>query len=708
MAGPTELRPTLQMIAQSLVQLAESPEETAAVIWVYSETAPTFNLSLRVAAGEPTETAMNDLPRPNGMGWRAMSRRQRVLSYQERNLPLHPAQQQLGAKIAACYPLIVGSEIVGLLYIYRYHQTLFTETEFALFEHVAYLTALAIYHGQHVVIKSPDLTHRVAELEKLQLVSQRINSRSTLRETLQEILSISLEMVTAQYGSFELHDKKRHVLKLAAIAGYQHANTAQFDLPINEQSVVGQAAMRRQTLRIDDLNTAAWQNIYRPLPVDRPMRSELAVPLIGVAGGLEGIINLESPQPHAFTANHQRLLEMVARQAVIALQEIRLLDALQEIFKVLLTAQPLDLFQLILDCACDLINVPAGSVWLLEGETLVVQLSTAGYQTGDTLPLAGSLTEQAIRVQHPMSVDNLRLDPRFAHRQAILGRGWVSLIVVPLLLPHEALGSFSFFSSELRDFSNWDKRVLTCLANHAAVAIQYAKQLSQLRQAQERQAMAETFAAIGDVAANLLHQLNNKVGAIPAQIQAIAAKAPPTDPYLTKKLQEIEQSSRQALAIVRDSLAHLRPTERQAVDIATCLSQALQRATPPKSVTLSQHGLAELPRVMANEQQLEMVFYNLIDNALKAMPKRRAHLTLSGQATAHEVIITVTDNGRGIAPELQAQLFDFRPTPAQAQAGRLGFGLWWVKTFVERFGGRVYFASNVGQGSAFTVCLPSA
>jgi GAF domain-containing protein len=60
------------------------------------------------------------------------------------------------------------------------------------------------------------------------------------------------------------------------------------------------------------------------------MRAELAVPLIGAGGRLEGVLNLESPHAAAFSEADSHLLQGLATQAVIAIQEVRLLDALRD------------------------------------------------------------------------------------------------------------------------------------------------------------------------------------------------------------------------------------------------------------------------------------------------------------------------------------------------------------------------------------------
>jgi GAF domain-containing protein len=170
------------------------------------------------------------------------------------------------------------------------------------------------------------------------------------------------------------------------------------------------------------------------------------------------------------------------------------------------------LLRLIIDRAADLINVHVASIWTIaDSNTLVLRQSTAGHRRNSWLPLNQSLTGLAIRVRQPIAIDDVRVDPIFHHKDLAVEHGWVSAIVVPLIIPDEsgrALGSFSLYATELRDFSDWDRKLLICLANHAAVAIQGPEQLAQLKQAQERQAIAETFAAVGDVAANSLHQVN--------------------------------------------------------------------------------------------------------------------------------------------------------------------------------------------------------
>lgn len=722
-----DLPVTLKRIVEGAVEAVAAGTEAAepapgasAVIWIYDEARQEFEPESRVSAGEPAGASTADFPRPDGLGRQAIRHRRRLLSYESGRpggTEIHPAKQAAGARSLVCYPLLVGEETVGVLYVYRCDERRFSDVELLTLENFVNLAAIAIHYGRQVGGLSRTLGRKVNELEKLERASRLISSRTNLDETLQEILSIGLDLTAAQYGSFELYDKKEQLLTIRALAGRKKASfSGGPPLPVDEHSVVGWVAKHHRSLLIPDLGDPRWQSIYHPLPVDQEMRSELAVPLIGTGGGLEGVLNIESPLPNAFSEEDRQLLEALATQAVIALQEIRLLDTILEIGEVLLTAEGHDLFRLVVDRACELINVPVGAIWTVDkGDSLVLRQSTEGLRRGQELSVAHSLTGQAIRQRRAIAVDDVRTHPDFEYRALALEQGWVSAIIVPLLMPNadrRPLGSFSLYANRLRDFSDWDKKLLTLLANHAAVAIHDAEQLAQLKQARERQAIAETFAAVGDATANLLHQLNNKIGSIPARVQGIEDKceaAVTTWPYLADNLAEIEQSARQAMAIVRDSMAHLRPVKRQPVEVARCLNRAVARAGLPASVRVHRSGLKELPRVIAGERQLEMVFFNLIDNAVTAM-QGEGDIYFSGTWQDDEVIITVADTGPGIPPEIQPHLFEFSPqgtSPGQRPSSRLGFGLWWVKTLIDRFEGRLVLNSQPGEGASFQLYLPA-
>jgi GAF domain-containing protein len=113
--------------------------------------------------------------------------------------------------------------------------------------------------------------------------------------------------------------------------------------------------------------------VYYPLDADVEMRSELAVPLISASGRLEGVINLESPQVNAFSEDDRLLLQSLATQALVAIQEVRLLDALQEAAQLLLDRPLPDVLNRLVELGCELLNASAGHAWLREGDQLILE-----------------------------------------------------------------------------------------------------------------------------------------------------------------------------------------------------------------------------------------------------------------------------------------------------------------------------------------------
>jgi signal transduction histidine kinase len=277
--------------------------------------------------------------------------------------------------------------------------------------------------------------------------------------------------------------------------------------------------------------------------------------------------------------------------------------------------------------------------------------------------------------------------------------------------------------------SEWDRKILGILAHYAALTLANDTRQQALAEAQEARGVAETFAVMGDIAANLLHHLNNKVGAIPVRIEGIQDKCAPAlaaNPYLAANLAEIERAALDAMAAVRERLSLLRPIERAPVSIADCVAEVLAAARQPAELTVATSGLDRLPPVMASRQGLALVIVNLLDNAAEAMGGR-GRISISGLAHPQDVELAVSDDGPGIAPELQGRIFEFdfssrRPNrvsgvedPGGAGSDRegaartkLGFGLWWVKTLMTRVGGAITVESDGQRGATFRLRLPRA
>jgi signal transduction histidine kinase len=163
------------------------------------------------------------------------------------------------------------------------------------------------------------------------------------------------------------------------------------------------------------------------------------------------------------------------------------------------------------------------------------------------------------------------------------------------------------------------------------------------------------------------------------------------------------------------------------VDVAEVISSVVKseaRFAEKRSHELSVEPVGELPRVCADPKALRRVLSNIIGNAIKYTPDG-GRIILSARAESDQVLVSVTDNGRGIPPEDMPVLFDKfhrgRPAPhseamqsattdaeflEDADVSGVGLGLYLGRNVMEQMGGKISVESEVGRGSTFTLHLP--
>lgn len=704
----------LRLILESAV---EAIPGSSAVIFTYDERKGGFDPHSRVAAEGVSTPAVNATPRPDGFGALAVRERRRVLSDEAPGLSIHPEKAAVGAKVMIASPLIVAQEVLGVFYLSLPEERPLTGLEQLSLDNFVHHAAMALYVSQQMNTSQERDTRKGKELRRLRRAGMLISSRTNLQDTLESILRMALEVMDAHYGIFRLVDKTGQVLVTRAFVGEGLDHPLIETLPIRRTSVMGTVALDREPLVISDLREPPYCHIYYPLDSATEMRSELAVPLIGASGRLEGVLNLESPQVNAFSTQDRYILQILATQAVIAIQEARLLDALQDLSTLLLTRTRQEVLDQIVKWACELLNVQVGLIWLIQDQHLVLQAATDDHLHGERMDIHTSLTGQVITNGQPATSYDVSQDPRFGQKSFARRYELGSALIVPILANDNptSLGALSIYTRrpDLRHFdeAEWEKKVLALFGHYAALAVQNAARQDELRAVQEKRAIAETFAAVGDIASNLLHRLNNKVGTIPVRIEGIQDKCAELlaeNSYLAGNLIEIERSAAEAMEIVRENLFHLRPILLAPVSILTGVREAIQAVEPNAHIHIEFRGLEPLPWIQADQKRLTLLFTNLLENAISAM-NGQGRICLSGAVEEKWVIITVSDTGPGIAPDLHEQIFEFTfsyRASTRDHPGKLGFGLWWVKTLMTRFGGTVSVESDGQSGTAFILKFP--
>lgn len=700
----------LRMVVEGATQVIEG---ASALIYTYDNAARVFSAGSRVSAGVLAAGVPGEQPRPDGMGWRAIQQRRMILSYDEPNLVIDPNKVRAGARAVACFPLVVAEESLGVLYIYVSEERQFSSMERLMLENFVNQAAMALYQIQHSAEVNRNLVRKEEELERLRRAGLIISSRLRLEDTLEGILEMALEVTSAQYGIFRLVDPTGTRLVTQAVAGEGLGHPYVQALSLDSPSISTWVVHNRQPALISDLSAEPWSNIYYPLDAKLKMQSELAVPLISASGRILGVLNLESPYKNAFSDDDRILLQSFATQAVIAIQEVRLLDALQEIPNLLLNRNQDEVLARLCALACELLNAPSSAILINEGNALVLKSSHHAGEPGAQVGPLDEAVRSALRGIEVAFIDRTRVSADFiALRKAY--SPWSHAWLAPFALEAEksALGLFCVFVAidpASQGSGEWEKKVVGMLSHFGGMAVLYDRHQQALRKAQEQHAVAEMFAAVGDLATNLLHQLNNKVGTIPVRVQGIQDKSGDVlaqDRYLANNLVEIERSATEAMVAVRKNLMHLHPVQMVPVNLAECVRAAIESASLDSRIQVVTRGLDALPDISGGQQSLKLVFTNLIENAAHAMGGKGV-ITICGSADEDGVSVEVIDGGPGIPVDMHERIFDLDySTGKNAHAGKLGFGLWWVRALMMRLGGAVWVQSDGISGTTFLIRFP--
>jgi C4-dicarboxylate-specific signal transduction histidine kinase len=239
---------------------------------------------------------------------------------------------------------------------------------------------------------------------------------------------------------------------------------------------------------------------------------------------------------------------------------------------------------------------------------------------------------------------------------------------------------------------------------------QLAASRNQLFAARESLARAERVAALGQVAANVAHQVGTPLNLVSGYIQMIRDD-PRTDDRIRSRLQTVDTQIQHVTRVLRTMLVYARqPSGFEIVALSDIVERVREIAQPRLSGSniRTEISVAEgLPPIRADVTQLEMALLNLITNALDAMPHGG---TLSITATAHgeDIRVEVADTGPGIPAEIMGRLFDpWLTTKPMGQGTGLGLAI--VRDVIRAHGGSVsaHNQSTLSTGAIFVIDLPA-
>jgi len=230
------------------------------------------------------------------------------------------------------------------------------------------------------------------------------------------------------------------------------------------------------------------------------------------------------------------------------------------------------------------------------------------------------------------------------------------------------------------------------------------KDISERRRMQQQLLKAERFAAIGEVAAMVGHDLRNPLTGIAGAAYYLKSKLGANPNKKSKEMLElIENDIRYSDKIITDLLDYSREIRLELGDSTPkeMLRKALVLSKVPDNVYL-QDRTSSRPRVRVDVEALERAFVNIIKNAIDAMPQGGT-LTISSKLLDGNLEIVFSDTGTGMSDDVSSKIWTpFFTTKAKG----MGLGLSICRRIVEAHNGRISMKSTEGKGTTFTVTLP--
>jgi two-component system NtrC family sensor kinase len=244
--------------------------------------------------------------------------------------------------------------------------------------------------------------------------------------------------------------------------------------------------------------------------------------------------------------------------------------------------------------------------------------------------------------------------------------------------------------------------------------ITVGEDITEWREAQDRFSQAEKLAAIGTLAAGIMHEINNPLATIAACAESLELAEPDAPAPLIDGLRLIQSEVRRCKGITDSLLDFSRPKvgDKALVDLNAVIERTLfilKHHSRFKKLTVALDLDPTLGAVvLANEEQLVQVFMALLVNAMDAMREQgTVELRTRWGEKARTVLAEVVDHGEGIRDADLPKIFEpFFTTKAPGRGTGLGLSVCYA--IVAEHGGRIEVDSTPGEGSVFRIALPRA
>jgi GAF domain-containing protein len=736
-SSPTDVQPVLDIVAENAARLCDATD--AVIHRIHGDkllsVANYGSLPTRRGEGRLIPMDRDSVPGRTVIDLRTLHIHD-LAALSDDDLPATYARS-LGVRTMLSTPLMREGIPIGTIHIRRMEVRPFTEKQIKLLETFADQAVIAIEN----VRLFKELQERNAELrealEHQTATSEVLGIISRSPTDVQPVLDAIVESAAKVCGIDDVLLRLREGDVTVPRAHFGTMPVTRPEASIDEPQF---RWMREHgALHVPDVRE---QNDFPTFGTFSGARTYLIVPL-RQQGELIGNLAARRTEVRPFTPAQIKLLETFADQAVIAIENVRLLQELQQRTRELVrsigelkalgevgqaVSSTLDLETVltrIVSHAVQLSGTDGGAIYEYDEASEEFHLRATDHMEEELITalranpprLGDGVVGRAASSREPIQIADIADAVAYVPRmRALLARfGFRASLAVPLLREDRIIGGLVVRRKSAGEFRPKVIELLKTFATQSALAIQNARLFREIEDKSRQIEAANRHKS--EFLANMSHELRTPLNAIIGFSEVLL------DPSLQVSAEERSQfltdvftSGKHLLGLINEILdlakveagkmeLQIEPALLQ--DVIEAVANTMRPLAVKKFIDLRaecDEGLALIPMDGA---RIKQVLLNLVGNAVKFTPET-GKVWVRANAANSEVQIEVSDTGPGIPPEDQERIFlEFQQVGRDAGKPQgTGLGLALAKKFVEMHGGKIWVTSETGKGSSFTFTLP--
>ena len=649
-------------------------------------------------------------------------------------------------------PLMREGTPIGVIILWRKQVRPFTEKQIELVTTFADQAVIAIENARlfdEVQARTAELSEALEQQTATSEVFQVISSSpGELEPVFKTMLENATRICAANFGNLFLYDKEafRAVAMHNAPPAYAEARMRGSNRP-GPDTGLGRLVRTKQVVQISDLKAEPGYIARDPFFVGGVelggIRTLLAVPMLKESN-LIGAIAIYRQEVSPFSDKQIELVKNFAAQAVIAIENTRLLSELRQRTKDLTESlaqqtATADVLKVISRSAFDLKTVlqtlveSAARLCDADQATIMRQKDGVFYRAEaygfppefidmvrdvPVKPERGSMNGRTLLEGKVVHVPDVLADPDYTFVEAQrLGR-YRTLLGVPMLREGKPIGVLTLTRLQVRPFTDKQIELVSTFADQAAIAIENVRLFDEIQE-KSRQ-LAEASQHKSEFLASMSHELRTPLNAIIGLTEMLVVNAAR---FGTDKAQEplrrVNAAGTHLLGLINEVLdlskieAGKLELNPEPVNLVRLIDEVIGTAgqlAEKNNNQLVVDGAGKLGPLTTDPMRLKQILLNLLGNACKFTKQGEVALHVRKVADGHNWIeLTVADSGIGMTAEQLAKLFqEFSQADSLTarRYGGTGLGLALSRKLARMMGGDVTVTSELGKGSVFTVRLP--